>query len=90
MADVNPDLGAVDVLMEDPFVDENTERTAGPTPDALPNALSERFTARDESESAMLYELLDKTIKPVLQLFKDGKNNQGFSLWEKKKKRQLV
>ena len=90
MADANPDPGAVDVLMEDPFVDENTERTAGPTPDALPNALSERLTARDESESAMLHELLDKTIEPVLQLFRDGKNDQGFSLWEEGKKRQLV
>ena len=70
-------------MIKNPFINENTERTAGPTLDALLNALNERFTARskpDDSELAILYKLLDKTIKPVLQLFKDGKNNQGFFL----------
>ena len=64
-------------MIKNLFVDENTERTAGPTLDALINTLNKRFIARfkpDDSELAMLYKLFDKTIKPVLQLFKDGKN----------------
>ena len=70
-------------MIKDLFVDKNTERTAGPTLDTLLNALNERFTARfkpNDNKLAMLHELLDKTIKQVLQLFKDGKNDQGFFL----------